>query len=290
MALNIKASPKKTSEEALLPTGGFSYGDAIPGGRVLVQAFNWQSERILFESGSQEESIHKRHLRYVEVLKQICVDLKMDPWNLMSGDAMYLILKARSISYGATYELDVKCPQCGTSEKISLRVPEDMPANRYPTTFPGLIDYETVEGNKVQMRFLTLRNELDAENSVRNKLTTKLIQESEFEAELTNQKLASHVVSVNGQKVESVEDVLTWFKTNSLERDEIRDFLHTVEPGVSNRIPIKCANCEHEYHRTIFMGPSFFRPGRRANVRGLPPGVRIGVFGADPRSEAAPGS
>lgn len=289
MPLKLNTKPRKSNDEIVLPSGGYPY-KGIPNGRIIVSAFDWNSERLMFDP-EQGGTITRQHLRFAEVLKQIgTFPAGFEAWDVLAADALYMILKARSLSYGETYSFETICPECGHKETISLSIPEDMPVNRYPSDFTGLLEYETKDGNKVKVRFLTLKNEMDAENTVRNKLSVKKITKEAYDSEVDDQTLAAHVTEVNGEKVESSEDVLEWLKSSPLERDEIRSFIGQVGPGVSNKIPIVCEKCGHRYNRTMQMGPQFFRPVRRAEVKGIPAGVRLGVFGPNERREVTPGS
>lgn len=291
--LKLKAQPRPTKDETFLPSGGYPYGDLLPDGRIIVSAFSWATEQLLFQ-GPQGKG-KKQYSRYLDAIKQVA-DLPPDlsPKDLLGADMMYILLKARSLSYGESFTFASTCPSCGNKETVTVKIPEGMPHNRYPYDFreDPYIDYETTVGNEIRIGFLRIKDELECETTIRSKVTSKQIPQDQFDSELARYQLAAHVKFVNGEKVTSIEDVVNWLDKSLQEKEEISSILQELAPGVSYSIPMVCevAECAHEYNAWMPIGSDFFRPRKRVNTKKLPAGVRIGVFGEDARCEVSPGS
>lgn len=288
MALNIKEPPKRSVKEIILPSSGYPYNGKIPGGRLLIQAFDWESERILFKAFETEGS--KETLRYIETIKRVSKFPEgFDPETLLEGDLQYILMECRSLSYGETYSFQSKCPYCDYNEEVELKIPLFLPTNRYPSDFGGTLKIKTSNDNGVEIRFITIKQDMECENAARNKIAKKMIRKEDYDAEYSNSRVAYHIVSVNGGKPDSIDEVRNWLTQIPIsERKEIIEFINRVSPGVSFNILITCEECGKDYERMLPIGADFFRARRRNNEEQLPRGVRIGVLGQTELSEFDP--
>jgi hypothetical protein len=290
MPLNIKTKPQAVVKEILLPSAGYPYQDHIPGGRLLINAFDWDAERTLFKGVS--EPGNKEMLRYVEVANHICHFPKgFTAENLLEGDLQYILLEGRSLSYGEDYKFTTTCPECKKDEEANVKVPAHLPCNRFPSDFSGVAHLTTTESNIVGVRFLTAREEMDCENLTRQRIAKKVIEKNRYEDDLALTRLCKHIVSVNDGKPDSLEELRKWVKSIRVtEKSEILAFINHIAPGVNYRLEMECPECHSSYKILMPIGADFFRAGTQPNAEQLPPGVRIGVFGPDERSEVTPSS
>jgi len=290
MALNLKFKPRPAAKEITLPSAGYPYKETLPGGKLLVNAFDWDAERLLYKDPTRSSS--KEMLRYIEVVKRVSSFPKdFDPAYLLEGDLQFILLHARSLSYGEEYSFNSRCPHCRKEEEVAIIIPDGMPVNRYPADFEGTIKYKSTEENEIELRFLTVKDDMECDNLSRQRLSKNAIKKDGYDDDYQLNRLSKHLVSVNGGKAENLQEAREWLKSiSSIERSEITTFINEVAPGASYRVPIDCIECAERYYTVMPIGADFFRPRKRTDAPVLPGGVRIGVFGTDIINEVAPSS
>lgn len=189
------------------------------------------------------------------------------------------------------YSFDSKCPFCEHNESIELRIPLYLPTNRYPSDFKGIVKITTSQGNDVDIKFITVAQDIDCENLTRNRIAKKLISKDDYDIDYSNSRTAYHIAAVNKGKPDSLQEVRDWLNSIPIsERKEINEFISKIAPGVSYNVQITCEECGKDYERLLPIGADFFRPRTVHHAEQLPRGVRIGVLGEDELSEFTPSS
>jgi len=247
---------------------------------MLISAFDWDTENILYQSVDSKTSRHI-FMKYVEALRRVIKAPVVDPQELLTGDALFILSEARSLSYGAAFTFDSKCPSCTAVEKVNLNIPDDMSCNMYPSDFDGILEYTTAKGDVVGIKFITLGEEIRCDDSARLKVTQGVVDKDMMDSESAKLSLASHIKTVNGEEVKRIADVVDWFEKDGDSRSEISSFIKKVTPGLTYEIPMICGKCNVEYSDFIPLVISFFRSKSRINVQKLPRGIRLGVIGKD---------
>jgi hypothetical protein len=290
MALNIKSLPKTVTKEILLPSGGYPYQGSIPGGRIIIKAFDWEAERLLFKGIESKGT--REMLKYLEVIKRVCtLPTGFNVGSLLEGDVQYILLESRSLSYGPSYSFDSVCPECNKSENIVLDIPGQLSHNRYPSDFPGTVKVTTSDNDVVDIQFLSADDDIACENTTRQRISKRVVPQDSYEDDYALMRICKHIHALNGGTPDSIEEVRKWVSSLSVSiRSEITAFINKVTPGVSYSIDIVCPHCSHQYSRMLPISADFFRARTVPNAELLPTGVRIGVFGADERSEISPSS
>lgn len=285
MALNITNKPPVVTEEITLPSSGYLYEGKIPNGILLIKALDWNAERYLFKAIEKGGSNELRSL--CEVVKRVAhLPEGFNVESLLESDLHYIILKTRSLSYGESYEFDATCSQCGKTEKVTLRIPDELPTNRFPADCDGLASITTSENNKVDIQFLTVKSVLTCESITRNRIATNLISKESYDDDFATNRIAAHIYAVNGGKPDNLDESRQWLNSISLiERNQIVSFINECTPGINYKIQMVCEFCKDSYELLMPVTVSFFRPKSRENERKLPRGFRSSVYGKDERSE-----
>lgn len=193
-----------------------------------------------------------------ELMKSCLVDKSINPDNLISGDRNALLVSLRITGYGADYEVEVDCPECGAKNKqtfdlSTLKIkrlevdPVEAGQNLFELTLP-------VTKKNVRVRFLTGNDEQEM------MIIAQRRKKSGFETTSTvTDRLSRSIVSIDGIKD---KNKINAFVRNIPARDSLalRKFLDKYEPGIEMKAWMTCTSCHEESEVKLPMGVSFFWP------------------------------
>ena len=193
-----------------------------------------------------------------ELMKSCLVDKSIDPDNLISGDRNALLVSLRITGYGADYEVEVECPECGAKNKqvfdlSELKIkrleidPVEIGQNLFEISLP-------VTKKNVKVRFLTGKDEQEMMIIAQRK------KKSGFDtSSAITDRLSRSIVSVDGV---SDKNKINTFVRNIPVRDSLalRKFLDSYEPGIEMKSWMTCSSCHEESEVKLPMGVSFFWP------------------------------
>jgi hypothetical protein len=280
LKLNKPAGP--STKEITLPSEGYPYPQPeLKGGQLLVRAFDFDTESLMY--GTTDSTV-KQFARLCTLLSRITTwPPGFKTAELLEGDSAFIVMAARSLTYPEQkYNFETSCEHCGEKEPFSLRIPDELPQNRYPADFLGYITLDTFNKNTLKMRFLTLADDAECTRISRDRVAKKAIKEDLFDSDYEINRLCFHLVEANGGKPENMEDSRQFFmKMSSDERAEIVRSLRRHAPGISSVLTINCPKCNGQYEAFVPLSADFFRPGAGTVRTILPGGVRISCFGPD---------
>lgn len=193
-----------------------------------------------------------------ELMKSCLMDKSINPDELISGDRNALLVSLRITGYGADYEVEVDCPECGARNKqvfdlSSLPIkrleiePVELGQNLFEVTLP-------VTKKSVKVRFLTGIDEKEMMIIEQRK------KKSGFETtSAITDRLSRSIVSVDNIKD---KNKINAFVRNIPARDSLalRSFLDKHEPGVDMKAWMTCTSCHEESEVKLPMGLTFFWP------------------------------
>ena len=193
-----------------------------------------------------------------ELMKSCLVDKSINPDNLISGDRNALLVSLRITGYGADYDVEVDCPECGAKNKqtfdlSTLKIkrlevdPVEAGQNLFELTLP-------VTKKNVKVRFLTGNDEQEM------MIIAQRRKKSGFETTSTvTDRLSRSIVSIDGIKD---KNKINAFVRNIPARDSLalRKFLDKYEPGIEMKSWMTCTSCHEESEVKLPMGVSFFWP------------------------------
>jgi len=288
LKLNKPAGP--STKSITLPSEGYPYPQTeLKGGQLVVRAFDFDTESLMY---GVADSSAKQFARLCTLLSRITTwPPGFKTADLLEGDSAFIVMAARSLTYPEQkYDFETTCDHCGEKEPFSLRIPDELPQNRYPADFPGFITLDTFNKNTLKMRFLTLADDAECTRITRDRIAKKAIKEELFDSDYEINRLCFHLVEANGSKPENLEDSRKFFMgMASDERGEIVRSMRRHAPGISSVLIINCPKCNGQYEAFVPLSTDFFRPGAGAVRTVLPRGVRINSFGPDDFRDKPPG-
>ena len=242
----------KTVEKTFqLPSNGLFGGPK----EITLRAMTTKEEKILMTS--RDFSVFER------LVKSCCVEPKdLDVGLLHQNDIMYLIYALRELTFGTTYNQEIKCPECGAKQEIEVDISE-MEVN--------ILDLEELDSkltvklpiNKdtLQLKLLSSGDIKRLDRQVKNKTVKGKLKDPESYEFLI--KLMETIVSKNGEDFESIEE--KQFYTDNLHMQDlvaIQNVLSSIEFGINPAIVRTCSNCNEDMEVNGLICPEFFRPSK----------------------------
>lgn len=244
------------AESVPLPSRGVIYDPAGP-------LFNKETVDIKPMTAKEEDILTSRALiKKGTVLSKLIhsclIDKSIDPDSLISGDRNALLVSLRITGYGADYDVEVECPECGERSKqsfdlSSLKIkrleiePVSQGENMFEVQLP-------VTKKVVRVKFLTGKDETEMMITAERKKKAGINSESSV-----TDRLMQSIISVDGI---TDKNKLSFFVKNIPARDSLvlRKFLDNYEPGVDMKSWMSCPSCHEQSEVGLPMGASFFWP------------------------------
>jgi len=255
MAISKNKGPRKT-KVFQMPSGAYPYREFFPEGNVGVHSFNFDVEQIL---AGNEEGQQKMNMITPMVIQ---LPEGFQVGQLLTSDQFYLLMASRSMSFGEDYSFTTTCPSCGKPEKHTYALPDGLPINRLPDDFEEPYEFKLPDcGDTVGIRLLTINDETVVDNYAKQR---KLNHEEPGDPGY-KYRLARHIVHVNGEEPENMEDAVAYVTSlDGRDPAEFRQKIESATPGVRPLLKIQCpqGNCGTVYEAAFRVTAEFFRPQR----------------------------
>ena len=243
-----------------LPSKGLLYDGRVPDGLVEYHPMTAKEEKYLAGGFKDGNAI-------IDAIIRSCVpSLTVPVDDLLIGDKFFMMLVIRASSYGSSYGMEIKCPNCdkkfrheidlGFSEgsdedaAFSIKVLDDGAKEPFEVTLPKCKD-------TVQFRLLRGSDE----KSIAKQIDREMQHRNKKEGNPAYiYRLARHIVSVNGEELdpkqarEYIEELI------GLDSAVLRQEIDNVDVGVDTTFSTDCLYCNEEFEGVLAMGPEFFRP------------------------------
>jgi hypothetical protein len=244
-------------ESVPLPSQGLIY----PAGSSL-----YKSETVDIKSMTAKEediltsrALIKKGTVISHLLKSCIVDRNVDVESMISGDRNAVMIALRITGYGAGYNVEVSCPECGENNKQEFNL-ADLPIKRLEiqpvVDGANLFEFSLpVSKKKVLFRFLTGADETEISQET-DRRKKKLGIETDSNVTL---RLQTSIIEVDGIKD---KNKISQFVRNMPAADSraLRKFMDENEPGVEMKSFMVCSSCGETSEVRLPLGASFFWP------------------------------
>ena len=193
-----------------------------------------------------------------KLIQSCLVDKSIDPDDLISGDRNALLIALRITGYGADYELELSCPECGKTNKATFDLsalpikrlvvdPVEIGVNEFEVVLP-------VTKKAVKVKFLTGKDEREMMIISERKKKSGLNTESAITDRLNRSILAVGDITDKNK--------ISMFVRNMPVRDSLalRRFLDKHEPGIDMKWDYSCEKCGHDNNINLPITSEFFWP------------------------------
>ena len=244
------------AESVPLPSRGVIYdasGPLFQKETLDIKPMTAKEEDIL-----TSRALIKKGTVLTKLIQSCLLDKSINPDDLISGDRNALLVSLRITGYGADYDVEVDCPECGTRSKqtfdlSTLRIkrleidPVSQGENLFEVQLP-------VTKKVVRVKFLTGKDEREMMVTAERKKKAGLNTDTSV-----TDRLMQSIISVDGI---TDKNKLGFFVKNIPARDSLvlRRFLDNYEPGVDMKSWMTCPSCHEQSEVGLPMGASFFWP------------------------------
>lgn len=248
-----------------LPSGGLYYPPDHPlhqQDTLEIKYMTAKEEDIL-----NSEVLLKKGIAIDRMLQSIVLnkDIKID--DLLLGDKNALIVTARISGYGAEYPVEMACPNCRTrsQQDVDLESARVL-SGAVKDNIHNLEDVDTSSrghpvltlpksGHKVEIRFLTSKDEKDIEKAEENAKKHKLPP-----SQLTS-ILKKMIISVND--IEDRATISQFVDTlPAMDSKYLRGVYKIINPTMTLEHDFSCMNCGHDGTVEVPITTTFFWPDR----------------------------
>lgn len=239
-----------------LPSSGKVYPSSSPlHGTELVEikAMTAREEDIL-----TSRALLKKGTVVTELIKSCLVDKTINPLDLLSGDRNALMIAIRITGYGAEYNVELECGECGVKSPhafdlgaLPIKRLDIEPSQPGSNVFDFLLPYSK---KVVKFKFMTGRDE--EEIMMLNEKQKKLALGAESNV-TTN--LLYAVLAIDG--IEDRAKIANFIK-NMPARDSLalRNYVKDNEPGIEMKQHTVCNSCGHSEEVSMPLGVTFLWP------------------------------
>ena len=263
-------------EEVVLPSEGYYYDNAVPGGRVQVRPMGIFADKILAtqrlaQSGQSLDFLFKKCVKF---------PTKFDPLNLLAGDRIFLLYYLRGITHGNMYEFIVRCTnedcaQTHTSEydlnqlqKTIIKPKYELGEEPFKVMLPHMsklsntdfwVKVRLLRGYDMQQMLTGRKVFKKIQNTARN-VDKNFIANSEVDTDQTlEDNLNMLIIEAMGSKDKiKIKNLIS--RLHSSDTATIREFIKDSSPGIDTTIMVTCPNCNQEMRMELPITESFFRP------------------------------
>jgi hypothetical protein len=244
------------AENVPLPSRGVIYDQSGPlyGKETLeIKPMTAKEEDIL-----TSRALIKKGTVLTKLISSCLIDKSIDPDEMISGDRNALLVSLRITGYGAEYDVEVDCPECGERSKqtfdlstLKIKRLEIEPVSAGENLFEVQLP---VTKKTVKVKFLTGKDEREMMITAERKKKAGIKTDSTI-----TDRLMQSLVSVDGI---TDKNKLGFFVKNIPARDSLvlRKFLDNYEPGVDMKSWMTCDSCHEQSEVALPMGASFFWP------------------------------
>lgn len=237
------------SREIKLLSNGFSNPKAWPEGKLTVFPWDSQIDEVVLKAGRTADA---NELMYA-VLGKVCDLNGASVDDFVISEVETVLLVARALSGGGVIRYQAACTYCNRVTKEEISVPDELAKRgEKPADYPGydLITLPTCK-DEVAVRPLLIRD---------NKLIEARLGEPTNTASELALRIVLPVVSINGGRPDTVEEVLLWYNAlppldaSTLEQQET-----ALTPKLETSIPHVCDGCGKTFRQTLLFNKEFFR-------------------------------
>jgi len=244
-------------EAISLPSKGLLYPHEHPlanAETVEIRCMTARDEDIL-----TSRALIKNGTVLSRLMKGCLINKLVDPDSLITGDRNALLISLRVTGYGADYNVEIECTDCGEKfehefdlSKLEIKRLGAMPLE--PNT--NLFAFQLPMSKKmIHFKLLNGKDEMEmAQESARKKKALK----SQIDSTMTS-KLHRAIVSVEGEtdrgKIFQIINAMRAGDARAL-----RQYMTEVEPDVNMEQQIICSQCGEVIEVDIPLAVSFFYP------------------------------
>jgi hypothetical protein len=246
--------------ETGLPSGGWAYRtkeSQFPE-KIIVMPYSWETQGILTTNLTAPDKLKRVASMVVKGLPE---GFSID--DLLTSDQYYILAIARSLTYGENYNFQADCTRCGHKEKISVKVPDQLPVRSWDFKSSAEFQkYLTVQlpicKDSVILKYPSIFDDMEVTRINRLNRVAKKLEEDDEKA-LIN-RIAIHIKSVNNSLPDSFDEVCNYIsRVRGEDMAFLQDKIDEKNCGITYSWDVECDKCQNHYAVRIPIQHHFFR-------------------------------
>jgi len=246
------------TEVISLPSKGLLYSEDSPlrDGTIELKYMTAQEEDILTTPSLIKQGI------VLDKLFQALIVTPIKYNDLIGADKDAIMIAARILGYGKTYDATCTCPECTKESKVSFdlttleekafdsEIANMTAPNEFKFTLP-------ISNREVTFKLLTHGDEKKIQLELEN---LKKTNKTGINKDLTT-RLKYIITSIDGNPD---KNAIIHFVDNELFSQDsrpLREHIKTISPGVDFNVDFTCPECFYEGKLNLPVGVDFFWPG-----------------------------
>jgi hypothetical protein len=242
--------------ELKLPSAGITYGPDFPD-TVTIKPFSIRTEAVL---NGNTGALEKMQAIATAVASFGSAGY---PSDMLVADQYFVLAVARALTYGENYEFSTKCPACGATERVSLKVPEHLPVRVWDKSKPPTLSVKLPHTKDVvEFRYITVSDEI-AIQQYEKQLRNAGGDGPAIDDMVFVRRQSKQIVSVNGGKPDDIAEADAYASSiTGADMAALQDAIDANLPGIQYRWKLSCDKCGHKYETFIPITQDFFRRNR----------------------------
>jgi hypothetical protein len=243
------------TESFYFPSKNLLYGEDFDG-HFNLRMFTTKEERIRLSStaGFLETMVSILN-NCISTSNGTVIDTKL----LTEFDFIYLMYKARIVSYGPKYPITVRCPNCGKTFRYVADL-DELETVYLDDDFkePFTIGPLPKSGDILEMRFLRVYDRMEVDKEAREILA----KNPDYQGDPAyNGNIERRIVTVNGKTMGDLEKKYYVENLSAFDNQYIMYKLGKVaNAGINISINVECAECTEQFPVDLSVTSTFFRP------------------------------
>lgn len=243
------------TESFYLPSKNLLYGENFDG-HFNLRMFTTREERIrLSSTASFLETMVSILNNCISTSNGVVIDTKY----LTEFDFIFVMYKARIVSYGTQYPITVKCPNCGNTFRYTANL-DALETVYLDDNFkePFTIGPLPKSGDTLEMRYLRIADIIEIEKEAKE----LILQDPDYQGDPTyNGRIEKRIETINGKKITDYEKKIYVENLSAYDNQYINYKLSQIaKAGLNISTTAKCEVCGEETPITLSVTSTFFRP------------------------------
>lgn len=235
-----------------LPSESRLYDNSEIPREIVIRSMKVADEKCIY--GSNGEAAFQKILRRC-IVEPKAINLD----KLIPADEYYLLMQLRIHTFGSSYNISSRCPECGAVDERAINL-DNLLVRKLPEEFAEPIEIELPSsGDKIGLRLL--RNEDNNTITERAKKLSRQTGASEDEVFYVL-RYAKLIDTVNGEQMDLTANTVYVENMSSVDSAYIDECLEDIKVGYDLEISHKCTSCGEDYDFGLPMSREFFKPKR----------------------------
>lgn len=235
----------RMTEKVKLPSNGVLYGKEIPA-ELTVQNLTVDEEAMLYGSNGDKA---------IDNILDSIIKEDIDINSLITPDKHFLLVRARVLTYGPEYPLEVTCPRCGEFHyDVNL---SELPVSYLDSSFINEREITLPQSKDVLTIKIPIGHDVNhAEQQVKRKVNKFGVNQAKANY---ISGLSMNIVKINGEEAVFDEAYQFVSELSGMDSSYLKKEINKIDVGYDTMVIAECPKCGQDVSFRLPMTGDFFR-------------------------------